>query len=102
MYISSVFLYGLFLALTASSVQGKENGTIKAVYFMTNKAAGNSIVSLKVKGDGTLTDGAIIPTGGNGSVPLHYNATQPQVPDGSIGTGSVRVYGDVSTAVFLI
>lgn len=79
------------------SGNGKNNGAAatntKAIYFITN-AAENSVVALKVASDGTVSDGTITPTGGNGSTGVDAKGA-PAVPDGLFSQGAVKVAGKV-------
>ena len=74
------------------------NGTVellanaKAVYFMTN-AKPNQIVALPIGQDGTLSQGTLTPTGGDGSTEVDAKTGAPTVPDALASQGAVRVVG---------
>lgn len=74
--------------------------TAKAIYFMTN-AANNSIVSLKVASDGTLSDGSITATGGAGMSGIDSTGA-PAAPDSLFSQGAVKVVGNVSVKYIAI
>jgi hypothetical protein len=79
-----------------TGMKGVGNGTAtmaKAIYFITNDAQ-NSIVALKVAGDGTLSDGSVTSTGGAGMTGVDANGS-PAVPDGLFSQGAVKVAGKV-------
>ncbi|MCJ1355656.1 MAG: hypothetical protein MMC33_005648 [Icmadophila ericetorum] len=64
----------------------------KAIYFMTN-ARPNQIVALPINNDGTLSEGTLTPTGGDGSVEVDATTGKPTVPDALASQGAVRVVG---------
>jgi hypothetical protein len=76
-----------------ASTPNPQAATAKAIYFITN-AAENSVVALKVASDGTLSDGSITATGGNGMVGVDKEGA-PAVPDGTFSQGALKVAGNV-------
>ena len=66
----------------------------RAIYFLSNKAL-NSIVAVQVGGNGTLSNGAIIATGGAGASTVQPGTTQPVATDALSSTGSIVVFQDV-------
>ncbi|CAF9915808.1 MAG: hypothetical protein HETSPECPRED_002588 [Heterodermia speciosa] len=71
----------------------------KAIYLLTNDAAGNSIVALKVAADGTLSDGSITPTGGNGASGTDGKTKAPAAPDALFSQSALKVEGSMLVAV---
>ncbi|KAL8707611.1 MAG: hypothetical protein Q9220_007398 [cf. Caloplaca sp. 1 TL-2023] len=71
----------------------------RAIYFITNDAAGNSIVAMKVCADGTLTDGSITPTGGIGASGIDGATNQPAGPDALFSQSALKVEGNIMVAV---
>jgi hypothetical protein len=76
---------------------GAASTNAKAVYFMTN-TANNSIVALKVAADGTLSDGSITATGGEGMNGVDSTGA-PAAPDALFSQGAVKVAGSVRVAL---
>ena len=71
--------------------------TGKAAYFLTNQAQ-NSVVALHIAADGTLTDGSITATGGNGGAEVNPATGAPTLPDGLASQGAIRVAGNVRSS----
>ncbi|TAQ86477.1 hypothetical protein B7494_g5199 [Chlorociboria aeruginascens] len=69
----------------------------KAVYLLTN-AANNSVVALKVAADGTLSDGSITATGGQGMNGVDAQGA-PAAPDALFSQGALKVAGNTLVAV---
>ena len=82
-----------FLASAAPACQPQEPQP-KAVYFMTNTPQ-NNIVALPVQQDGTLAQGTMTPTGGQGSLEVNPMTGQPAIPDGLSSQDAVKVSGKV-------
>ncbi len=53
--------------LGAAAPAAADSGSRNAIYVSTNDAAGNAIASYERADDGTLTAGAVVPTGGRGT-----------------------------------
>ena len=68
----------------------------KALYFNVNHVP-NSVASVKVNPDGTLSDGLITATGGNGASANQGKINVPAAPDALLGTGPIIVVKDVCT-----
>ena len=101
MYTSLLFSAATLLSLSSCLPYAKRQATLpqtaKAIYFLTDEDAGNSVVALKVSPNGTLSDGTITGTGGNGAsviLPNYPNITV--APDSLQSTGSVLRINDVS------
>ncbi|KAL8788301.1 MAG: hypothetical protein Q9195_007357 [Heterodermia aff. obscurata] len=71
----------------------------KAIYLLTNDAAGNSVVAMKVAADGTLSDGSITPTGGNGASGIDGKSKAPAAPDALFSQSALKVEGNMLVAV---
>ncbi|KAL8942672.1 MAG: hypothetical protein Q9216_001526 [Gyalolechia sp. 2 TL-2023] len=71
----------------------------KAIYFITNNPAGNSIVALKVGADGLLSPGSITPTGGNGLSSIDGATNQSAGPDALLSQSALKVEGRTMVAV---
>ena len=71
----------------------------KAIYFMTNDPAGNSIVAMKVNADGTLSEGSITPTGGKGLSGIDGSTNQTAAPDALFSQSALKVEGNTMVAV---
>ncbi|KAI4102193.1 MAG: hypothetical protein LQ339_004717 [Xanthoria mediterranea] len=102
------FIYIISVLATASAVVAapqplngakKMAAAPKAIYFMTNDAAGNSIVALKVGQDGTLSDGSRTMTGGKGASGIDGNNSMPAGPDALFSQSAVKVEGNWMVAV---
>ena len=94
--LALVALLPLSICAPASSDRRQQNA--KAVYFLTNKAT-NSVVALKVGRDGTLSDGSVVSTGGNGESAIQAGLNIPAGPDSLSGTGAIRLYKNVSIRI---
>ena len=70
----------------------------KALYFNVNQVP-NSIASVKVNPDGTLSDGSTTATGGNGASANQGQINKPAAPDALLGTGPIIVVDNVCTYV---
>ncbi|KAI4262184.1 MAG: hypothetical protein L6R42_002634 [Xanthoria sp. 1 TBL-2021] len=101
-------IYVLSILATASAVVAapqalnaakKKGATPKAIYFMTNDAAENSIVALKVGQDGTLSDGSRTMTGGKGASGVDGNSSMPAGPDALFSQSALKVEGNWMVAV---
>lgn len=66
----------------------------KAVYFIDNLSGGNSVIALNVAADGTLSNGTVTATGGNGGSGLDASG-QPASPDALASQGSVKAVDNV-------
>ena len=77
----------------AATPANRKHANAKAIYFITN-AAENSVVALKVARDGTLLDGSITATRGNGMVGVDAKGA-PAGPDGIFSQGALKVSGNV-------
>lgn len=73
----------------------KHTSAPKALYFMTNNAAGNSIIALPIGLNGTLSAGSTTATGGKGGSELDAKTKLPNAPDALSSQGSVRVVANV-------
>ncbi|KAL9023432.1 MAG: hypothetical protein Q9196_007203, partial [Gyalolechia fulgens] len=71
----------------------------RAIYFLTNDAAGNSIVALNVGPDGFLSDGSVTPTGGKGASAINGATNQPSGPDALFSQSALKVEGNTMVAV---
>ncbi|KAI4174643.1 MAG: hypothetical protein LQ343_002216 [Gyalolechia ehrenbergii] len=71
----------------------------KAIYFLTNDPAGNSIVALNVGPDGLLSDGSITPTGGKGASSIDGATNQPAAPDALSSQSALKVEKNMMVAV---
>ena len=100
MYFSLFFSATVLLSLSSCLPHPRRQATLsqtaKALYFLTDEDAGNLVVALKVSPNGTLSDGTITDTGGNGAsviLPNYPNITV--APDSLQSTGSVLRINDV-------
>ena len=98
--LSNVFLCLAFSALSLGNPSNKKPlsqspSTAKAVYFLTNQQP-NAVVSLKDNSDGTLTDGSITMTGGDGVTGMPLANGSPLGKGTLFGQGAVTVAGQVS------
>ena len=108
MYSSLLFSAAALLSLSSGLPHARRQATdlrqtAKAMYFLTDEDAGNSVVALKVSPNGTLSDGTITGTGGNGAsviLPNYPNITV--APDSLQSTGSVLRINDVCRNYSLI
>ena len=66
---------------------------------LTNDAAGNSVVALKVTADGTLSDGSITSTGGKGGSGIDGKTKKPAAPDALFSQSALKVEGNMLVAV---
>ncbi|KAI4144530.1 MAG: hypothetical protein L6R39_004141, partial [Caloplaca ligustica] len=71
----------------------------RVIYFLSNDAAGNSIVAMKVGADGTLSEGSTTPTGGKGASGLLPNTNRTAGPDSLSSQSAVYVKGNMMVAV---
>lgn len=72
----------------------------KAIYVLDNEAS-NSVVALKITGDGTLSDGTTTSTGGFGCAKFPEEAAADGTPhshDSHVFQGAVNVVGNASTS----
>ena len=83
--------------LVSSAPTGHAQSQPKAVYFMTNTPQ-NNIIALPVAQDGTLAQGTMTPTGGQGLQGTNAMTGQPAAPDGLSSQDSVVVAGRVRYA----
>ena len=68
---------------------------VKAIYFLTNDQ-NNSVVALPIAADGTLTQGTVTPTGGEGGNSIDGATGQPAAPDALVGQSALTIAGHVS------
>ena len=97
-FLSTLLLLPTAIAAPGSLLVGRstfQHPHSPVAYFLDNDPAGNSIVSLKISSDGTLSDPVRTSTNGCGS--FQVNATGAAVMADTLGSqGAVRVSGDVS------
>lgn len=74
-------------------------GNAKAIYMLTNDATGNSVVALKVAADGTLSDGSITSTGGQGASGVDGSTNQTAAPDALFSQSALKVEGNMMVAI---
>ena len=88
-------------ALNARAANATAGSTknAKAIYFMTNDVAGNSIIAMKVAADGTLSDGSTTPTGGKGMSGVDGSTNQPAAPYALFSQSALKVEGNTMVAV---
>ncbi|MCJ1307580.1 hypothetical protein MMC25_001227 [Agyrium rufum] len=67
------------------------NISARALYFIDNNSASNSVYSVKIESNSTLTDGNAYKTGGNGGSILDPDTLEPELRDGLSSTNSVLV-----------
>lgn len=84
-------------ASTSAKVPAHPNA--KAIYLLTNDAAGNSVVAMKVAADGTLSDGSITSTGGKGASGIDGKTKGPAAPDSLFSQSALKVEGNMMVAV---
>ena len=97
--LSNVFLCLAFSAFGFGTPTNKQPlsrspSTAKAVYFLANQQP-NAVVALKVNSDGTLTDGSITMTGGDGVTGMPLANGLPPGNGTLFGQGAVTVAGQV-------
>jgi hypothetical protein len=87
-----------FLSLLASAftfpVDDRPTSGPKAIYFLSNLEE-NSVISLSVGSDGTLSEGSTTSTGGMGARGINGMTNQPSGPDALFSQSSVSVVGNV-------
>ncbi|KAL8832658.1 MAG: hypothetical protein Q9170_004798 [Blastenia crenularia] len=71
----------------------------KAIYFISNNPAGNSIIAMKVGADGTLSEGSSTPTGGKGASAIDGMTNQTAGPDALFSQSALKVEGHMLIAV---
>ena len=81
-------------SLVSSAPARRHQRQAKAVYFMTNTPQ-NNIMALPVQQDGTLAQGSMTPTGGQGLQEVDPKTGRPAAPDGLSSQDSVVVKGNV-------
>lgn len=90
-------------ALNARLAQATETkaapANAKAMYFLSNDPAGNSVVAMKVATDGKLSDGSITPTGGKGMSGIDGKTNKTAVLDGLFSQSALKVEGNMMVAV---
>ncbi|KAL8835504.1 MAG: hypothetical protein Q9176_006853 [Flavoplaca citrina] len=104
-YILSVLVIPSAVVAASNSHNGenplkKEDGVIpKAIYFMNNEEAENSIIALKVGEDGMLSEGSCTLTGGKGASGIDGKTSMPAGPDALFSQSAVTVRGNWMVAV---
>ncbi|KAK2766189.1 hypothetical protein FQN54_007705 [Arachnomyces sp. PD_36] len=96
--LSTLSVLGLLASASARPVDDYPPSGAKAVYFLSN-AKENSVVSLAVASDGTLSEGSNTPTGGKGGNGIDGMTNEPSGPDALFSQGSVAVAGNTLVAV---
>ncbi|KAL9630652.1 MAG: hypothetical protein Q9204_004607 [Flavoplaca sp. TL-2023a] len=71
----------------------------KAIYFMSDEEAENSIIALKVGEDGMLSKGSCTLTGGKGASGIDGNNSIPAGPEALFSKSAVSVQGNWMVAV---
>lgn len=92
--LSKISLFGLLASVTARPVDDCPPSGPKAVYFLSNSKE-NSVISLAVASDGTLSEGSTTPTGGKGGNGIDGMTNEPSGPDALFSQGAVSVAGNV-------
>jgi len=67
--------------------------TAKAIYLLTNDQS-NAVVALPIAADGTLSQGTVTPTGGEGSNSVNA-MQQPAAPDALLSQAALTIAGNV-------
>lgn len=73
---------------SAFAIRGPQDSRNRATYFLENDPAGNSIISLKISEDGTLSSPVRTSTGGNGLSGLAVPSQDSIVVSGNVGSQS--------------
>jgi hypothetical protein len=100
-----ICILGITLAIVAvarsTALPGRSTTSPpKAVYFINNDKI-NAVVALRVNGDGTLSDGTIVATGGTGESAIKKSTNMTAGPDALFSQGAVAISGTVRKLLFL-
>ena len=91
----------LLSTILGTSYAANSTNTGRVLYFIDN-LPDNGVVAVRIGPDGLLSDGAVVPTGGNGAPFVFAGTNTPAIPAALDSTGSVRVYKDVGMAAEIL